>query len=281
MNENSIQDNTIIWRSEYNINNFKIDTEHQKLFSIAREAMNISKLLNDNEIKSKLKEVILKLFKYINLHFSNEEKYMRDISYPEVDNHKFLHKNMLNMLTSLLSELNNMELKSIQTALNNFIEEYFIRHIILEDKKIQLWNTNLKDLKKNFGWKDIYSINNPNIDFEHKQLFDIAQEAFIEVEPDLKPKKIKEVLTKLYSYMKTHFKHEEEYMTQINYPKIEEHKKLHNEIIKTINNFVKSLPTLNEDVFEKELARIIDIALVHHIIIEDRKTSAWVKANSK
>jgi hemerythrin len=188
---------------------------------------------------------------------------------------------MLNMLTNLISEINTMELKSIETSLNNFIEEYFIRHIILEDKKIQLWNTNLEDLKKNFGWKDIYSVNNPNIDIEHKQLFDIAQEAFIEVEPDLKPKKIKEVLTRLYSYMKTHFKHEEEYMVQINYPNIEEHKKLHRDIISTINNFVKSLPTLNEDAFEKELARIIDIALVHHIIREDRKMIAWLKANSK
>lgn len=281
MQEKSIQNDTIIWRSEYNINNFKIDIEHQKLFSIAREAMNISKLHNDDEIKSKLKDVILKLFKYVNLHFSNEEKYMKSISYPELDNHKLLHKTMLNMLTNLISEINTMELKSIETSLNNFIEEYFIRHIILEDKKIQLWNTNLEDLKKNFGWKDIYSVNNPNIDIEHKQLFDIAQEAFIEVEPDLKPKKIKEVLTRLYSYMKTHFKHEEEYMVQINYPNIEEHKKLHRDIISTINNFVKSLPTLNEDAFEKELARIIDIALVHHIIQEDRKMIAWLKANSK
>lgn len=281
MQEKSIQNDTIIWRSEYNINNFKIDIEHQKLFSIAREAMNISKLHNDDEIKSKLKDVILKLFKYVNLHFSNEEKYMKSISYPELDNHKLLHKTMLNMLTNLISKINTMELKSIETSLNNFIEEYFIRHIILEDKKIQLWNTNLEDLKKNFGWKDIYSVNNPNIDIEHKQLFDIAQEAFIEVGPDLKPKKIKEVLTRLYSYMKTHFKHEEEYMVQINYPNIEEHKKLHRDIISTINNFVKSLPTLNEDVFEKELARIIDIALVHHIIQEDRKMIAWLKANSK
>ena len=36
----------LIWRSEYNINNFKIDSEHQKLFSIAREAINVSKLKN-------------------------------------------------------------------------------------------------------------------------------------------------------------------------------------------------------------------------------------------
>jgi hemerythrin len=280
--ENKIDNNkVIIWRSEYNINNFKIDTEHQKLFTIAREALNISKLQSDDEIKIKLKEIIVKLFKYVNLHFSNEEKYMEEISYPDIEDHKFLHKNMLNMLTNLISELNTLELKAIEISLFNFIEEYFIRHIVLEDKKIQLWNTNLEDLKKNFGWKEIYSVNNPNIDSEHKKLFDIAQEAFIEVEPTLKTRKIKEVLTKLYDYMKTHFKHEEEYMAQISYPNIEEHKKLHVEIIHSINTFVKKLPSQNEDTFEKELAKIIDIALVHHIIQEDRKIIAWVKTNMK
>lgn len=280
--ENKIDNNkVIIWRSEYNINNFKIDTEHQKLFTIAREALNISKLQSDDEIKIKLKEIIVKLFKYVNLHFSNEEKYMEEISYPDIEDHKFLHKNMLNMLTNLISELNTLELKAIEISLFNFIEEYFIRHIVLEDKKIQLWNTNLEDLKKNFGWKEIYSVNNPNIDSEHKKLFDIAQEAFIEVEPALKTRKIKEVLTKLYDYMKTHFKHEEEYMAQISYPNIEEHKKLHVEIIHSINTFVKKLPSQNEDTFEKELAKIIDIALVHHIIQEDRKIIAWVKTNMK
>lgn len=242
---------SIIWRSEYNINNFKIDTEHQKLFTIAREAMLISKLQNDVEIKSKLKEIIVKLFQYVNLHFSNEEKYMQEISYPEIDDHKFLHKNMLNMLTNLISELNNLELKSIEVSLSNFIDEYFIRHIVLEDKKMQLWNTNLDDLKKNFGWKEIYSVNNPNIDFEHKQLFDIAQEAFIQVEPHQKQKKIKEVLTKLYNYMKTHFNHEEEYMEQINYPHIKEHKELHHQIINSINNFVRLLPSQQKILLKK------------------------------
>ena len=50
MNSNS---NSIIWKSEYNISNFKIDKEHQKLFTIAREAMNISKLKDDKEVKNK------------------------------------------------------------------------------------------------------------------------------------------------------------------------------------------------------------------------------------
>ena len=277
--DNYINSNAIIWKSEYNISNFKIDKEHQKLFTIAREAMNISKLKDDKEVKNKLKEIITKLFEYVGTHFSNEQKYMEEIDYPELENHKILHKNMLNMLTNLISELNKLELEDIEKLLFNFIEEYFIRHIVLEDKKIQLWNTSLEDLKKNFGWKEIYSVGNVEIDKEHKKLFDIAQEAFTPVEETQRNAKIKEVLTELYTYMKTHFKHEEKFMKELNYPLLEEHKILHHNIIEKINTFVKQLPNMNESLFEKELAQIIDIALVHHIIQEDRKIIAWSKSN--
>lgn len=277
--DNYINSNAIIWKSEYNISNFKIDKEHQKLFTIAREAMNISKLKDDKEVKNKLKEIITKLFKYVGTHFSNEQKYMEEIDYPELENHKILHKNMLTMLTNLISELNKLELEDIEKLLFNFIEEYFIRHIVLEDKKIQLWNTSLEDLKKNFGWKEIYSVGNVEIDKEHKKLFDIAQDAFTQVEETQRNAKIKEVLTELYTYMKTHFKHEEKFMKEINYPLLEEHKILHHNIIEKINTFIKQLPNMEESIFEKELAKIIDIALVHHIIQEDRKIIAWSKSN--
>lgn len=79
--------------------------------------------------------------------------------------------------------------------------------------------------------------------------------------------------------MKTHFKHEEKFMQEINYPSLEEHKELHHIIIEKINTFVKKLPTMDENIFEKELAKIIDIALVHHIIQEDRKIISWSKSN--
>ena len=279
--ETILNTDTIIWKSEYNINDFRIDKEHQKLFTIAREAMNISKLKDDGKLKDKLKEIITKLFDYVGTHFSNEQKYMESVDYPELENHKFLHKNMLMMLTTLISELNKMELKDIEKSLFNFIEEYFIRHIVLEDKKIQLWNTSLSDLKKNFGWKDIYSVEDKKIDAEHKKLFDIAEEAFTEVEPEQRTAKIKEVLTDLYSYMKTHFKHEELFMEEMKYPFLEEHKTLHFNIIEKINTFVKQLPTMDESLFEKELAKIIDIALVHHIIQEDRKIISWSKSNTQ
>jgi hemerythrin len=38
---------------------------------------------------------------------------------------------------------------------------------------------------------------------------------------------------------------------------------------------------MDESLFEKELAKIIDIALVHHIIQEDRKIISWSKSNTQ
>ena len=269
----------LIWKSEYNIGNLKIDQEHQKLFAIARKTLSVIKLNNDEQEIGKIKELITELFTYVGTHFSNEQKYMKEVKYPELENHILLHKNLLDMLTNLISKLNSMNLKEIEQSLYSFIEEYFIRHIILEDKKINLWNCSLEDLKSHSGWKDIYSVNNEIIDKEHKELFNIAQEAFAYVEEKDKTKKIKEIVTDLYDYMKTHFSHEEKFMQDINYPKSEEHKKLHREIILKINEFVKQLPTMNISDFEKELSKIIDISLVHHIIQEDRKIIAWERMN--
>lgn len=279
MDNNNIEISNLIWKSEYNIGNLKIDQEHQKLFSIARQTLSVVKLKNDEKEIEKLKELITELFNYVGTHFINEEKYMKEIKYPELDKHKLFHKNMLDMLTKLISELNSMALKDIEKSLYNFIEEYFIKHIILEDKKISLWNCSLEDLKHLSAWKEIYSVNNPMIDKEHKQLFDIAQEAFMPVEEKDKTKKIKAILTDLYDYMKIHFAHEEKFMSEINYPKLDDHKKLHKEIILKINEFVKQLPTIQIDDFEKELAKIIDLSLIQHIIKEDKKIVLWEKAN--
>ena len=183
-------DQSLIWKSEYNIGNLKIDKEHQKLFSIARKTLSVIKLNNDEQEIGKIKELITELFNYVGTHFANEQKYMKETNYPGLENHKLLHKNILDMLTNLISKLNSMNIKEIEQSLYNFIDEYFIKHIILEDKKINLWNCSLEDLKQRSQWRDIYSVNNDIIDQEHKQLFDIAQEAFVYVEEKDKPKKI-------------------------------------------------------------------------------------------
>jgi hemerythrin len=272
--------NTILWKIEYHIHVEHIDTEHKQLFDIAKEALEINSLTNQEKRNDELKNIISKLLMYTKIHFANEQRYMKEINYPELDNHIILHKNMIESLTLLIKELNNIDLHEIENKLYIFIEEYFLHHIITEDKKIHIWNTPLEELKKDFGWKDFYSVDNQYIDNDHKILFDIANEAFKTVDSPDRINKIKTIIKRLYDYMKKHFENEERYMKDIGYHDLEAHKILHDDIIIQLNNFIKQLTQIKLSLFEKELARIIDITLLQHIIQEDRKIVDWINSNS-
>ncbi len=267
----------IRWNTEYNIGDFQIDNEHQQLFVIAQKALSFISKSNSKKELVELKKLVFELFTYVDKHFKNEEELMKKLQYPELPNHHILHKNMVLMLKELIDKFHSLEIEEIKKRLFDFINEYFISHILIEDKKIKLFYTPLNKLRKNFGWKEIYKVNNSSIDLEHQKLFDIAGRAFKDVKDKDRTKKVKLIVVELYSYMKSHFEHEEVYMQEISYPDLESHKILHNDIIKMLNDFIKDLHNTNPLLLEKEIARIIDIVLVKHIIQEDRKIILWQK----
>ncbi|AXH13561.1 bacteriohemerythrin [Halarcobacter bivalviorum] len=267
----------LIWKTEYNIGHFKIDNEHKKLFNIAKKAYQLSSTKATSFEMEPLKEIIKELFQYVSTHFMTEEEYMSSINYPYLAKHKLIHKKLINILKEMISNINSLEIEEINSKLNEFINEYFITHIITEDKKIKLFKTPIEDLRKSFGWKKDYLVHEKFIDEEHKELFDIATEAFNITQNENKKEKIKDILNRLYSYMKTHFQREEEFMKKINYPKLKYHHACHEKIINDLTLFVRDSSFMQQNVLEKELARIIDISLVQHIIQEDRKITSWIK----
>ncbi len=103
---------------------------------------------------------------------------MKSINYLDLANHILLHKDMINELSDLIKNLERLNFIEIENNLYHFIEEYFLNHIITQDKRINLWNTPLENLKDTLSWKDAYKVNNEFIDKDHKILFEIAQEAF-------------------------------------------------------------------------------------------------------
>lgn len=273
-----VDPNNLIWKSEYNIGDLKIDNEHKNLFNIAKKALQVRTIHNDKAEIVELKSIIHSLYDYVATHFKNEERYMYMINYPDLARHKKIHVQMLNTLHGFVKTLNDLSIDEIENQLYNFIEAYFIRHIVDEDKRIEYWNKSLKRLRKSSDWKDEYLVGNDQLDNEHKELFAIANDAFYEVGDKDREKKIKTVLSHLYAYMKKHFKHEEEYMQEINYPFYEEHKKLHQEIIDDCNDLIRDINSIEGTLFEKELAKIIDEHIISHIINDDKKIVLWYKS---
>lgn len=269
----------ILWKVEYHINVEHIDTEHKQLFDMAQKALEINSLVDETQRKIELKTIISKLLMYTKIHFAHEQRYMKEINYPDLNNHIILHQNMIENLTILIRDINNYDLFQIEDKLYSFIEEYFLYHIITEDKKIHLWDTPLEELMNDFGWKDFYSVGHEYIDDDHKILFEIADEALkIADTASDRVNKIRLIIKKLYDYMKVHFEKEESFMKEISYPEFELHQKLHDNINNQLNEFIKKISTMKLYNFEKELAKIIDITLLQHIIQEDRKIVVWQKS---
>jgi len=260
------QTTVLDWNDVYYIGHETIDQEHQKLFELAKNVTNC----NDN--KEEIMQNIKKLIKYTKFHFANEELYMKSINFVFLDEHKKLHKMLIQQINDLVKNINNLFPSEIKTQLSTLINTNVVNHILIEDKRVHHHRRDQKELKNIFSWKDKYQIHDYTIDKEHQKLFDIASRAldynFSKVNVKLH---IKNTISELYEYMKVHFEHEEKYMQDINYKGYIEHKQIHDKIIEQLNVFIKQLPSLSTEKFERLLIEYMDVWLIQHIIIEDTK----------
>ncbi|ELU7404403.1 hemerythrin domain-containing protein [Campylobacter jejuni] len=83
-------------------------------------------------------------------------------------------------------------------------------------------------------WNEKYSTHDTMIDIQHQKLFELAGKVESAVYKFVKREELKEILTELFNYMKDHFNDEEKYMKLIGYPDLEEHKRIHKEIIQSM-----------------------------------------------
>lgn len=116
-------------------------------------------------------------------------------------------------------------------------------------------------------WSDEFSVHHEIIDQQHKTLFALAHKAYHIANKPTSVKEIKAILMDFFEYMKTHFKDEEQYMSAIGYPGLEEHKRLHRDIVAEMAGMVKHISSA--DVLKEMVCTIAKDWLVTHILQED------------
>ena len=262
------------WNDAYSLGSNKIDKEHKHLFHIAGKAFGV---VNPDKKLEKIRTILKELIEYTKTHFDNEEKFMKSISYPELDTHHQAHQKIIISMKNFTKKLPAMSIIEIEKELAHLIEIWFIHHIIYIDKKISQWQLTNDIPDFTFAWQNSYKVEHSIIDAQHQELFNIASEAFKKVPNEDKMKKIKDTLNKLFDYFKKHFHDEEMYMKEIKYDKLEEHIKIHQDIIENLNNFIKKTPSMQIEEIEDELKEFIESSLVVHILNEDKKISNWVQ----
>lgn len=253
----------------------QIDNEHRQLFKIINETM---ELLKKEAIPDKctvVTELLKKLYEYADTHFAHEEAYMESIHDPELSLQKKQHEAFRQKIASFSLEQSSKENES-QKALENlmlYLTKWLYNHILSSD--IMIGKMPAQNEKENvFSFTDKYLTGIPQIDTEHRTLFEIIEEANNLIHAEFLHDKFDEIvkiLDRLKNYTIEHFSHEEAYMQSIGYPKLEEQKRAH-------TAFVDKLCEINLDELDQNqqqsLIDLIDFLLgwlTQHILLSDKQ----------
>ena len=127
-------------------------------------------------------------------------------------------------------------------------------------------------------WDDKYSVGISMIDEEHKKLIGILNKAIFAKEHNGNPEELWEVLSEMTNYALTHFRTEETYMKEFNYPEYQDHKEEHRdfytEIIAYYDKVIK-----DDSQIANEIIEYLKWWLVNHIQVTDKKYIDCFKEN--
>ncbi len=131
---------------------------------------------------------------------------------------------------------------------------------------------------KMIEWNDKYSVGISIIDEQHKKLFGIVNKTIYAKEHNDNTDVLKEVLEEMTDYALEHFKTEEAYMREFNYPEYEYHNEKHYDFITKTTGYFNRVVN-GEYHISDELLVYLKQWLVNHIQICDRQYIDCFKKN--
>ncbi|MFA6177366.1 MAG: hemerythrin family protein [Candidatus Paceibacterota bacterium] len=121
------------WTKSMSVGENHIDEQHKKLLS------QLNKIIDAITIGVKSKETseAIGFFdEYIKEHFSYEEYYMHEYSYPHVEEHIKKHDEFIKSYVAFLGKLNSGEnANDLIMEVETYLGEWWINHIGKEDQK--------------------------------------------------------------------------------------------------------------------------------------------------
>jgi hemerythrin len=120
----------ITWNDSFSVNVKLFDEQHRKLIEMLNDLHDAMKV---GKGKEALEKVLKGLIQYTSMHFSNEEKLMKQYNYPEFEKHKKEHNQLV--LQVLDVQKKHQEGNAILSQdVMNFLKNWLRNHIQGEDK---------------------------------------------------------------------------------------------------------------------------------------------------
>ncbi len=125
----------LLWRSNLEIGNESVDSQHKALFEAVNE---FNKLTTQGKAKEEIKKYLEFMGNYAIQHFKEEEEYQASIGYPDIEEHKKLHKLFIKDFLAFKADFDKGS--GVESALvikmNKFLSDWLFEHVSMVDKKI-------------------------------------------------------------------------------------------------------------------------------------------------
>jgi hemerythrin len=129
---NSMSIPLLVWDSSFLVNFEIIDHQHKGLVDMANEL--IQGCAGDDAPRDVLfLKTVRKAAEYAQIHFSTEEKYLRQVNYPDFAVHKMEHKVFISEVVKQLKAFE--ENRNDPVVLAEFLKDWLFNHIAGSDKK--------------------------------------------------------------------------------------------------------------------------------------------------
>ena len=114
--------------------NEMIDSQHRQLFKAINDFQDAC---SSGQGKDRVSATMKFLVDYTAKHFGDEERLQQQSNYPDQPNHKKLHEEFKSLVADLAKQQQNEKSTiMVLTKLSNSLGNWFVNHIMREDKRI-------------------------------------------------------------------------------------------------------------------------------------------------
>ena len=127
-------------------------------------------------------------------------------------------------------------------------------------------------------WSQDLSVGVEEIDADHQNLVNYLNELFVACAAGQGPAVLKDTLTHVKDYTRTHFAHEEDLMRKIKYPGLDTHVHDHAFLISELDDLIEAFEDGSDHELSNKTLQFLEDWLLHHILEEDKKIGRFMGA---
>ncbi|MGM0508922.1 MAG: bacteriohemerythrin [Fusobacteriota bacterium] len=120
----------IPWKAKYSVGLDSIDSQHKRLLEIMNELNNAMLHKKDKRV---IKKLLDELLDYTEYHFKFEEDKLQRNDWPDLKNHKKIHRGFEKEISDFINEYVSGD-KKISKDLMDFLKDWLIKHIMVIDQ---------------------------------------------------------------------------------------------------------------------------------------------------